>query len=832
MPTDMQFANFELKQRERQLIGPAGTVELSSRSFDILLALLSRPNELIGKSDLFDAAWPGVVVEENTLQVHVSSLRKLLGPGFITTVHGRGYKYVGPMPQAGAATQAKAIIDANKGNVPDYRPECVAREDELAAVAVLLERHRMVSIVGPGGVGKTTLAIEVAAQQQVRFKGGVWIVDLAPVSDLGHVAGSVVQTLGIQFQKSISASEALAEHLRTEELLLVVDNCEHLLGSVRDVLGVALSRAPRVKVLATSQIPLGLADEHVHKLAPFGLSQNGKDKNESPSSLFFRHCYESQGESITEAETDAVSRLCRSLDGMALALKMAAARSAVLGIDNVERQIKSEMSELTSSWPTSLPRHRSLMAALTWSYGLLGEAERKAFRALSVFSGSFSLEAAHAVAGEGESLPELVRKSLVARDGSNKSHYRLLETSRQFALDQLTLHDEVDSTRTRHSIYLTNLLRTSLDDWEKLPDRQWLEIYGSNIENLRSALEWLQVKSLWQNYAELAAYSYRLWLEVGLSQEGRAHCERALNDEKKKSLSNAIEADLRLAMSELCRAEAMDQLSVDVIEPAIQFYRENSDAQKLAQALVLKGFVHLAPERLDLARIAIAEVEELTRGLETSKLKAFALAVIGMNQWLSGEKQQGLAKCDAGLAMHRTTGNTRSGLKSALYIAETLHWGGDSPKAIAIGTGLLPDLRRAGFKRELGMQLHNLASYYLHANAVDQAREMHLESIEYFARDYSSWHWCMLQCAAGIEAITGDARRAARLMGFVDRGFDEFPEARQTTEDMERAHIFEVLEAALPPDELASLLKEGESLSAFEADHLANFPLQEVNRKD
>jgi predicted ATPase/DNA-binding winged helix-turn-helix (wHTH) protein len=828
MPTDMQFANFELKQRERQLIGPGGTVELSSRSFDILVALLSRPNELIGKSDLFDAAWPGVVVEENTLQVHVSSLRKLLGPGFITTVHGRGYKYVGPVPQAGPTPQVKTAIDANKGNVPEYRPECVAREDELTSVAASLEKHKIISIVGPGGVGKTTLAIEVAARQQARFKGGVWIVDLAPVSDPGHVAGSVVQTLGIQFQKSMSASEVVAEHLRTEELLLVVDNCEHLLGAVGDVLGVALSRAPRVKVLATSQIPLGLADEHVHKLAPFGLLENGKSEDESPSSRFFRHCYESQGELIAEAEMDAVSRLCRSLDGVALALKMAAARAAVLGIDNVERQIKSEMSELTSSWPTSLPRHRSLMAALTWSYGLLREAERKAFRALSVFSGSFSLEAARAVAGESESLLELVRKSLVVRDANSKSQYRLLETSRQFALDQLTQNDEVDSTRTGHSTYLIELFRASLDDWEKLPDRQWLEIYGSSIENLRLALEWLQVKSRWQDYAKLTAYSYRLWLEVGLAREGRAHCERALNDEK-KSLGKVIEADLRLAMSELCRADAWDQLSVNIIEPAIQFYRKKSETLKLVQALSLVGFVYLAPSRRSLAQSVISELADLAQGLATSKLKAFAMVIIGMNHWLHGEKTLGMAKCEAGQAMHRATGNTRSGLKSTLYIGETAYMGGDIPLAITVGSSQLQDLRTAGYKRELGMQLHNLASYHLASNAVDQAREFHLEAIECFARDDSSWHWCLLQCAAGIEVIAGDARRAARLMGFLDRRFAESPGARQTTEEMERTHIFEMLQTALAPDELTSLLKEGESLSLFEADHVANFPMREVN---
>ena len=401
---------------------------------------------------------------------------------------------------------------------------------------------RSSALSAPEASGKPLWQSRLPHGSRLNFRDGVWIVDLAPVSDPAHVAGAIVQALGIQFQKSTSASEALAEHLRTEELLLVIDNCEHQLGAVGEILKVALSRASRVKVLATSQIPLGLADEHVHKLAPFGLLQNSEDKNESPSSRFFRHCYESQGELITDAEADSVSRLCRSLDGVALALKMAAARAAVLGIDNVERQIKSEMSELTSSWPTTLPRHRSLMAALTWSYGLLEDSERRAFRALSVFSGSFSLGAASAVAGEGESLLELVRKSLVVRDGSNKTLYRLLETSRQFALDQLARHEEVDGVRTRHSIYLRNLFRTSLDDWEKLPDRQWLEIYGSNIENLRSALEWLQVKSFWRDYAELTAYSYRLWLEVGLSREGRAHCERALKAER-KLLNTAIESE-------------------------------------------------------------------------------------------------------------------------------------------------------------------------------------------------------------------------------------------------------------------------------------------------
>ena len=227
---DLQFAGYELKLRERQLIGPGGAGESSRRAVgmrvalgarvdvgggrSILVALLARPNEMIEKSDLFDAAWPGVVVEENTLQVHVSSLRKILGPGYIATVHGRGYKYVGPLPQSVAAdTTSAAERTSQKGNVPNYRAECVAREDELASLAALLAKHRITSIIGPGGVGKTTLAVEMAARQQERFSGGVWIVDLAPVGDPVHVGSTVGQTLGMLTRKSTAIENELAEYL-------------------------------------------------------------------------------------------------------------------------------------------------------------------------------------------------------------------------------------------------------------------------------------------------------------------------------------------------------------------------------------------------------------------------------------------------------------------------------------------------------------------------------------------------------------------------------------------------------------------------------------------
>ena len=828
---DLQFAGYELKLRERQLIGPGGSVDLSSRSFDILVALLARPNEMIGKSDLFDAAWPGVVVEENTLQVHVSSLRKLLGPGYIATVHGRGYKYVGPMPQSVVAeTAAAAAMPREKGNVPDYRSECVAREDELACLASLLGKHKITSIVGPGGVGKTTLAIEIAARQQDLFSDGVWIVDLAPVGDPVHVASTIGQTLGMLTRKSIALENELAEYLRTDELLLVLDNCEHVLGGLGDVLKVILARAPRVKVLATSQIPLGLRDEQVFKLGTFKLPEKGQSWQDSQSGRFFSHCYESQGETISGSEWDMVSRLCRNLDGVALALKMAAARAATLGIAAVDMQIKSELSGLFASWPTDLSRHKSLMAAMTWSHSLLKEPERKVFRGLSVFNGSFSLEAALAVAGEGEaeSLSELVRKSLVVKDGNSKALYRLLETSRQFARDQLTSHDEVSEARFSHADYLRRLLRGSLDDWEKLTDRQWLDIYGPETENLRSALEWLIENSLWKDYADLCAVSFRLWLETGLYREGMSHCERALQAlENHQDLE--LDARLRLGYAELCRTDSLDQQAMALLEPAWRFYRGGSDPMALIQLLSLKGFILLCQLRASEANAVTADLEALARDIGPSKAKARALVTIGINRIAMGDNSLGMAKCEAGLAMHNATGNTRSGLRSRLFLGEILHQRGDNSLAIAIGKSLLQEIRAAGYKLELGFQLNNLVAYHLADGDVDRAREMLLEAVEFVARDDTNWHWCLLQNIACIEAMTGDARRAARLLGFIDRRFASFSDSRQNTEAVQRTRISERLTATIPPAELESLFKEGAALSPFEADYLANLPGPELD---
>jgi predicted ATPase/DNA-binding winged helix-turn-helix (wHTH) protein len=825
----MKFADYELKVRERQLIGPAGPVELSGRSFDILVALLNRPNELVDKSELFDTVWPGVVVEENTLQVHVSSLRKLLGQGIIATVHGRGYKYVGPLPRPEPQIEPNRQPARVRGNIPDFRTECVNREHELAALADLLTRNRTISILGPGGVGKTTLAVETAARQQSQFSGGAWIVDLAPVADPLHVASTVMRSLDLQFPKSDSIADTLAEYLRNEDLLLVIDNCEHLVGGVRDLVATLTARTTRLRILLTSQAPLGLESERIFKLTPFGFLESGEGDGESPSAQFFRHCYESYGESVAPSERAAVARLCRNLDGVALALKMAAARAATLGIAAVERQIMSELAGLSADWPTSLPRHRSLMAALAWSHGLLDERERRAFRALSVFSGSFSMEAAAAATGEDQSLPELVRKSLVVRDASDRTRYRLLETSRHFARDHLIEHGEIDEVSERHADFVVRLLAASLGDWEKMADRQWLDVYGPDTENLRAALTWVEAQSRWLDYARLCAGAWRLWLEAGLSREGLAHFEQSLKVEE-LAADPELAAALRLGYAELCRTNSLDAAASQAIVPALQFYADAADTPRLAQSLCVGGQIFLTRLEVDKFHAMATQLTGLLPHVPASKLKARMLIVIGKDDLCYGDIQSGLAKCEAGLAMHRATGNTRSGLRNGLFVAEMLHFTGNTAKALAFGKTVLQVLDEAGYRLERGYQQSNLCAYCLALGQFDQARELLLEAVETVPRDDIFWHWALLQNAAALEAATGDPRRAARLLGYLDFRYGGTPDGRQNTEQVQRNSMIKQIEAALPAAEITILLSEGAALSPFEADYLAGFPVSALNR--
>jgi predicted ATPase/DNA-binding winged helix-turn-helix (wHTH) protein len=459
--TALEFGRFRVLPRRRQLLADGVPVELGSRAFDVLMVLVEARGLLVTKDELMSRVWPGTVVEENNLQVQISTLRKTLGEdrGFILTVSGRGYRFTAevrstftrpaPLPPLAVVAAADRSGAEPLSNLPEPVSEFVDRETELADMLGLIATHRLVTVTGPGGVGKTRLALKAARHLLPEFVDGVWLAELASLSDPALVDRTMLTALGLGPEARNIPPDRLAATLRQKSLLIVLDNCEHVIEAAARGAERLLQAGSRIHVLATSQEPLGVDGEHVFRLGPLALPS--EDDREDPLRhaairLFVTRVQATDpGFALDERTTGPAVAICRHLDGVPLAIELAAARAATLGIEEVAAGLEHRFRLLTEGSRTSLPRHRSLRATLDWSYGLLAEAHRAVTRRLAVLPGGFTLEAARAVAGESlgeaavvDSVAMLVAKSLLVADHSGAAQrYRFLETTRAYLLEKL-----------------------------------------------------------------------------------------------------------------------------------------------------------------------------------------------------------------------------------------------------------------------------------------------------------------------------------------------------------------------------------------------------------
>jgi len=543
----ISFGPFRLLPAQRLLFEGDKPVRVGSRALDILIALVERAGELVSKDELVARAWPNTFVEEGNLKVHVAALRRALGGGnrYLVNVPGRGYTFVAPVACADGPRPAppQAIVATKREhNLPAALGRMFGRGDMVSRLARRLVDQRLITIVGPGGVGKTTLALAVADRQLTAYEHGVWLIDLSPISDPRLVPTALAGVLGLEI-RSDNPLPGLTATLRDKRMLLVLDNCEHVIDGAASLAVAILRAAPDVHILATSREPLRAEGERVYHLSPLAnpppsARLTAAETLEFPAvQLFVERAAAALGEfELSDADAPIVAEICRKLDGIPLAIEFATARIEAFGIDSLAAHLDERLRLLTSGRRAVAPRHQTMNAALDWSYQLLSAAEQSILCRLAIFAGSFTLDAAGTIAAdpgqsEGEIIDrvgELVAKSLVAADvGDAEPRLWLLETTRAYALTKLAESGERELLARRHGSYYRDLLEAAARDKAALDD--WPAAYESEIDNIRAALTWAFGPAGDRSIAvALAAAAVPIWFEKSLLIECRGWVEKAV----------------------------------------------------------------------------------------------------------------------------------------------------------------------------------------------------------------------------------------------------------------------------------------------------------------
>jgi len=522
---------------------------LGGRALDILIYLADRPGEVIAKQELLDHVWSDVTVEEGSLRVHIAAIRKALADGqfgnrYIANIKGRGYSFVGTVVPLIGNTESRNDKFRHQGRLPVRPIMLIGRETAISKVSDKLRDERFVTLLGPGGIGKTTIALAVGRAAAEKFGEEVYFVDLECLTDPRHVAGAVATSLGVAL-KSTDPCRELVNLVRSRKLLIILDSCEHVIEAVASLAEQLYRQTEEIHVLTTSRESLNVQGEHCYRVPPLdcppdGLEQTANAVLRYPSAqLFVRRVAARTGSVVlTDEEAPFVAEICRKLDGIPLAIELAAGQVAALGIKNTVARLMSRPELLRLSHRTAVPRHRTLKATLDWSYDLLSDAERIVFRRIAPFSGHFAIEGALYVAGElgigtGEiydAIAGLVEKSLITTQiDETQAQYRLLDTTRAYALEKLEEHGEFDPISLRHAEYVIQQLESKKEMISAQPRAERFAAYSSQLSSVRSALEWSFGSHGNDEIAtRLVTASIRLFMELALLIEWQVWAEPAI----------------------------------------------------------------------------------------------------------------------------------------------------------------------------------------------------------------------------------------------------------------------------------------------------------------
>jgi predicted ATPase len=733
-----------------------------------------------------------------------------------------------PSHEAGSVAppaEDAAPRDAVKSNnLPIASTAFIGRERDVADVKELLDRHRLVTLVGSGGVGKTRLAIAVGSELLSEYPDGVWMVDLAPVGDPELVSSVTAQALGMRQQEGRRVDEAIPEWLERKKLLLIFDNCEHVVGTIVPIAAAILRVAPDVRILATSRQALDIGGEAVARIPSLDVPRTIADLTAAAVvefaavALFVaRATLADRSFALTDDTAPIVADICRRLDGIPLAIELAAARVKVLSIPHLAERLNERFKILTGGSRDALPRQKTLSALLDWSYDLLSPQEQLLFARLGVFAGGFGLDAATNVcSGDGldeidilDLLASLTDKSLVVADTSGeRERYRLLESTAAYALEKLSASGERESAMRRHAEYFRDQIVVAGDRVGQVGPAVWVGVAELELDNLRAALAWALTHG---NDAVVgAAIAGEVpWPYLGLTVEGRYWIDLAL-----ERLDEAEEQRIAARLHEALSLLSSGKRKYDEAERSMQLSSSVGDGRGAARAQVSLAAALFQMGRLDEAQAAVEHAVPVLRACGDAWHVANGLNVQGVVAFARGDIPAARELFAQSLAAFRMFGGESGAALVLSNLAELEFSAGNPEQALSATDEALALLTLGKNVHSIAIGHVNIAAYRIALGDLSGARESAREGLRLGRQArFEPLIATALQHLAVLAGLGGDARRAALLRGYVDSQLAALGVQRQPTEQHGYDQLMTALRDALSEDEIATLAAEGAAWS-------------------
>jgi len=713
-------------------------------------------------------------------------------------------------------------LEAHLHNLPVQVTSFRGRGRDIEDVRTLLDGTSLLTLVGAGGIGKTRLALQLGAELIERYPDGVWFVELASLSSPELVANIAAQVLNITVPQDRSPTEAIVTALRRKRMLVILDNCEHLIAAAANLANAILTSCPDVRMLATSRQGLGISGEIVHQVPPLSVPEMTKSLKLDEASRYGavmlfadRAAAADTRFALSDDTVPIVAEICQHLDGIALAIELAAARVKVMSIPHLAERLAERFRVLTGGNRAALPRQQTLRALIDWSYDLLAEREKVLFRSMCIFAGGWTLETASEVfTGDNidkgyvlELLASLTEKSLVVVDTMGTvERYRLLESTREYGLELLTDKGERSALARRHAECFAAMARDADDKSKNMPAQPWLKQYEPEIGNFRAALEWaISDDNEPISGGTIAGNLGLLWWYGGRTDEGRRWTMNALHriDERQ---APAVAARLWLTSAVL--NDGLRKLEDG--ERARALYESLGDRRGAARSLRCVGSGLHQLGRTDEAeqalRHAMTELREAGDAIEVVR-SLFSLSSV---VWARGDVDGARQLLGQTLTLAKALGDDAASAGYLFNLAELEFSQGGAEAAVRHASDALAIYLGAKNFRLVAIVYANLAVYHISLGQLTEARSEAFEAIR-LARE-TQYTYCMaiaIQHLALILSLFGERHRAARLAGYVDATYQKLGSRREPTEEWGYNKLLNSLREEIASDQIEALMAEG-----------------------